>query len=425
MVLPGATLSYAVWTMAARGRQPNDLLRRARGSRTQAELAELVNAEIYHRTGSMGSLTAKAISDLECGWYRWPVKTTRDALCVVLDASQPSDLGFTRTERHLVRPALSWSPPDEAVTLDGRPANLAAIRAVSMSLQPADRQLGGGHLYPAVVGYLRSEITPQLTSAIADHDGADLFAAAASFSEIAGWMSHDGGHDHRAERHFAQAIRLARASEQVGVTGNIQASMSHLAVQLGRHKNAVQLADDGIRSIQRERSHRHLLARLHAMRARGLAAADGQTCRAALACAERTLDQAGTGASEEWVSHFDVAALASEIAWCLHRLNDLSAARRYAENAIDLRSSDRVRSRSFAQLGLAEILVAIGDVEHAATLGTQVRAAATTLTSARVRAQLVGLAGSLEPHVKTPAVADFLATMKAITAAPTLIEEPS
>lgn len=405
--------------MATKGRHPNELLRRARGARSQATIAERANTEIYRRTGRPGTLTDKSVSDFERGWYTWPARHTREALCAVLGASDPAELGFAPRRSRRTEAPPAWTPPHVD---DGRPADLTAIRAVSTSLQFADRQLGGGHLYPAVVGYLRKEIAPQL--ATADGNGAEFFAAAASFTEIAGWMSHDGGLDDRADRHFAQARRLARASEQTGVAANVQASMSHLATHLARHDVAVGLADEGIGMLDGGRVHRRLLARLHAMRARGLAGrGDTSQCRAALTNAERTLDLAPDDAAGDWVSHFDTASLASEIAWCLHRLDDMAAAQRYAQTAIDLRAGDRVRSRTFAQLALAEILLTDGEVEQAAQLGDDVRATAHTLTSARVRTQLVDLAGRLTPYRTNAAVADFLAAMGSVTAGPTLVED--
>lgn len=405
--------------MATRG-APNDRLRRARGARTQAELAESANGAIYRATGRVGTLTAKAISDLECGLYTWPAKQTRDALCAVLGVPDARDLGFAPRRRS--RAARPFPLPSMAVaTVPGRPPDVATIRAVSSSLQAADRQLGGGHLYPSVVGYLRSQIAPALTLAVADHDSADLFAAAASFSEIAGWMSHDGGDDRRADRHFTQALRLARAADRPDVVGNVQASLSHLSVHVGRSRDAVQLAEDG---VTHARSHHPLVARLQAMRARGLAAlGDARDSRAALADAERALARTGGGRGE-WISHFDAAALASETAWCLHRLGDLDAAERTARAAIVLRSGERVRSRTFAQLGLAQVLLAANRVDEAVQLAEQVRSTAVTLTSARVRTQLVELAAALSAHRSVPLVARFLDSMVGITAGPTLIEEP-
>jgi hypothetical protein len=75
-------------------RQPNVMLRQARGRMTQGKLADLVSAEIYHATGKATLITAKAISDWECGWYTWPSAEVRQALCRVLHKSDSADLGF-------------------------------------------------------------------------------------------------------------------------------------------------------------------------------------------------------------------------------------------------------------------------------------------------------------------------------------------
>lgn len=197
--------------------------------------------------------------------------------------------------------------------------------------------------------------------------------------------------------------------------------MSHLSVHLGRSRDAVQLAEDG---VTHARPHHPLVARLHAMRARGIAVLGyARDSRAALADAERALEKAEGAVRGEWISHFDSAALASETAWCLHRLGDLDAAEMSARDAIALRPGDRVRSRSFAQLALAQVLLAANRVDEAANLAEQIRSTAMTLTSARVRSQLVDLAAALRPHRGVPAVSRFLDSVTGITAGPTLIED--
>lgn len=89
--------------MSAGQRRPNARLRAARGGRSQAAVAEAVNAEIERATGRTGALSAKSISDLECGWYTWPARPTRDALCAVLGVDDPGAIGLTcRRSRHPV-----------------------------------------------------------------------------------------------------------------------------------------------------------------------------------------------------------------------------------------------------------------------------------------------------------------------------------
>src|SRR3954447_18377292 len=90
--------------MADRTRQPNKLLRQARGRMSQGKLADLVSAEIYHATGKEALITAKAISDWECGWYTWPAADVRQALCRVLQKRDPADLGFYFKRRIITSP---------------------------------------------------------------------------------------------------------------------------------------------------------------------------------------------------------------------------------------------------------------------------------------------------------------------------------
>jgi hypothetical protein len=99
--------------VASRERQPNDLLREARGQVSQATLAELVNAEIYQATGRIAAVTSKSISDWECGWYSWPAADVRSALCKALGVSDPAELGFQQRRR---------TSPERSVLAAGRAA---------------------------------------------------------------------------------------------------------------------------------------------------------------------------------------------------------------------------------------------------------------------------------------------------------------
>ncbi|MEU4193619.1 hypothetical protein AB0E69_17095 [Kribbella sp. NPDC026611] len=66
---------------------------------TQRELADLVRAEIYNASGKESVITAKSISDWECGMYTWPPAHVRRALCRVLEKADPADLGFFNSRR--------------------------------------------------------------------------------------------------------------------------------------------------------------------------------------------------------------------------------------------------------------------------------------------------------------------------------------
>lgn len=373
-----------------------------------------------------GVLDEHYIARLERGKIRWPNSDYRAGLAVVLGRDE-KELGFrpSSANRRPVRPPSKGQParessgPVRSVQLtsgtyrDG-PAEVVAIRAMSCAFQVADRQVGGGVLYDQLVRYLNTEIGPRLLDADGT-SGPALFTAASSITEIAGWMAHDCGQDHRARQHFDRAYRLALAAGNDASAGNVCASMSHLAGQLDRSADAVRIAEAGLVRARAAPGTVHLVARLHAMRARGLAMrGDATGCHAALREAERTLDAARNEPPAEWLAEFDAGSLAGESALCLRQLGDLPEAERQAHRVIMLRPGDRVRSRTFGQLTLARVLVDAGRVDEAAAVGQKVCQVASSLTSTRVLAQLDRLGAALGPHQQLPEVGAFLAVLPVV-----------
>ncbi|MBT8224391.1 MAG: hypothetical protein HKP61_07100 [Dactylosporangium sp.] len=86
------------------GRRANNLLRQARlrmpspsGSgqpMSRADLAEAANRWLYEQTKKTFAMDANQIGKYERGENRWPHLHYRQALCAVLDANRPADLGF-------------------------------------------------------------------------------------------------------------------------------------------------------------------------------------------------------------------------------------------------------------------------------------------------------------------------------------------
>ena len=186
--------------------------------------------------------------------------------------------------------------------------------------------------------------------------------------------------------------------------------MSHLAGQFHQATDAVRIAQVGLTHAERGPARQRLSARLHAMSARGFAMqGDAEASRQALIDAERVLERLHEDAPAEWISQFDEASLAGEAALCYDALGDRYQAERQARRVLELRVGDRVRSRAFGQLTLAEVLVGGGEIDEAAALGREICAAASSLTSKRVRRRLAELQVTLRPHRSVPAVQLFLA----------------
>ncbi|WP_280703245.1 helix-turn-helix domain-containing protein [Kitasatospora sp. GP82] len=280
--------------------------------------------------------------------------------------------------------------------------DLAAMDA----FRHADRQTGGSRLYGAVVRHLADQVAPRLVDIAS---GPQVFAAAAALTEMAGWMAHDSGVDDRAERHFSLALSLARMSGDLPLAAHIAASSSHLALQTGDPAQAAHWSGVGA-DLARQGPHLpSLLARLHTMHARALAAAGQHTP------AERALDraQAALAAAADdahpWLSPFDDATLASESALAFADLGRYADALGHAERAVALREDSRARSLALSRITLAGIHASRGDLDAAVEVGHELLATSPSLGSVRVIHQLDDLRRLLEQHCDYQPVREYLA----------------
>ncbi|MFI1097095.1 XRE family transcriptional regulator [Streptomyces sp. NPDC020917] len=299
-----------------------------------------------------------------------------------------------------------WEPAAPAPTQAlAEPLQTGDDMTAMHAFRTADRQAGGGRLYTSVTRHLREVIGPRLV----DADGTlQVFAVAAILTEMAGWMAHDSGQDTTAGRHFARALPLARASGDTPLTASIAASTSHLALQTGDPEAAVHWAQSGLALTKRGPSLPSLVARLHTMSARALAAAGQPTpAMAALASAEETLDGVPE-AERPWLSPFDRAALALESALVLRDLCRHDEARAHAEHAVHLRESHRARSLVLSRIALATLHLRCSDLDAAVIVGNDIATADPNLGSIRVLRHIDDLRAQLAPHRDHPPVRALL-----------------
>jgi len=284
------------------------------------------------------------------------------------------------------------------------------FRAVSEAFQVADRKIGGGVLYGQVVRFLQDEVASKLLAPPAGVTHYEVFSAAASLSEFAGWMAHDGGRDPQAKVHLTQAYHLAVIAQNLPLGSDVLASLSHLAVQMGDARTAERLARKGISQISSSRARApHSVARLHALQARALALQGRELeARLALDAGGSALDFVSRDSRDSWLSGFDRASFAAEVALCMYDLRRYQDAAHNAAEVIALRSGgDRVRSRALAGLTLANALVALEDHAGAARVGMEIVEAAPGLRSARVHSGLAQLQQRLSGRVDLPEVREM------------------
>jgi hypothetical protein len=277
------------------------------------------------------------------------------------------------------------------------------------AFRAADRQVGGGHLYGTVVHYLQTQVAPRLFGSAVDGGGVLTFCAAAALTDMAGWMAHDADRNMLAQQHFQRALALASIGEDCQLRAHILAGMSHLAHHLDHPDEAMRLADAGTGKLREGPANPELAARLLALEARGRAARGEAAASAHLLMqAEQALDAAQPTYPSTWISRFDEASLANEAARCMRQLGQLTQARRQAERIVALRSGDRPRSRAFAQLILAHVLIDERNLDEATAVGRDILDGTRALGSFLVVRQLQRLGDLLAADRSAPAVAEFL-----------------
>lgn len=310
-------------------------------------------------------------------------------------------------------PALASSAARQRRAVALRPERTDVPDVLAMrSFRSADRQVGGGHLYAAVVKYLHTQVGPRLFGGDLVVEDPAVFTAAAGLTEMAGWMAHDAGRDDRAYSHFLRAFHLSKAGQDRQLGVHILASLSHLAHHRADASGAIRFARAGEKSLAEGPRNPELTARLLAMQARGRAAlGDDQETRTLLGRAETALDGTHEDEPSEWVSRFDLGSLSSEAARCMRQLGKSTEAQEHARRIVDLRPPDRTRSRAFGQLFLISTLIDQGEPEEACRITQQVVESTLSLGSYLVVQQFREIHEQLAPYAHMPAVRDTRETL--------------
>lgn len=292
---------------------------------------------------------------------------------------------------------LWFSLPEKAVSRT-EPELVGVALPFVRALRVADRQVGGAHLYSTVATCL-AQYTP--SSFAREDTNVAARPAVASFAEMAGWMALDGGARRAARRHLVHAATLASASDDTQLFAQTHASLSYLSRREGNAAEALVHIQTGLQHFRRGPSHGPLEARLLAMLACGLAAAgDAVEATAVMADAQRAFERE-SGTASPWLSPFDAASLASEVAWCSLKVGDNARAIRHLREALAQRKPDRVRSRAFAQLMLAMALLGQGRPDEACVLVLEVLECTANLGSAVLLEQLRHVHVLLQSHVNS------------------------
>jgi hypothetical protein len=136
--------------------------------------------------------------------------------------------------------------------------------------------------------------------------GKELYAGTAELARVAGWSALDMGHHALAQRHFIQALRMARAGASLAVGCHVLTNMALQATLRGYPDEAVDMAQ-GAYDRARHQAAPRVLAFAKLVEARAHARlGDAPSAAAALVSSERLLEQAGTEPGDEpaWIRYY-------------------------------------------------------------------------------------------------------------------------
>ncbi|GAA4200524.1 hypothetical protein GCM10022252_53870 [Streptosporangium oxazolinicum] len=318
----------------------------------------------------------------------------------------------------------SYGAPNTSAAYQGSGAavGLSDVRRIVEARQAfgeMDHRFGAGLVRPAVVDYLNTAVAPLLRGRYDDKVGAELMTAAAAMTQMAGWTAFDLGRHGQAQQYFGQALKLAKAGDDVLTGVWVLTSLTQQAIYLEHTSQAVWLARAAVDAARRAQAPPQvmglLLVReawataLQAMPSETRDAHHAKRVEELLAEAERVYAQGGTDRDPAWIGWHDEPELGSEIGLCWELLGRYERAADCAESAIRAFMEKRPRSAQINRMNAAEAYIGMGEVEQAVESARAAIPMARSLTSVRSVERIRKFSDRLEPYETTVQVREFRA----------------
>jgi hypothetical protein len=286
-------------------------------------------------------------------------------------------------------------------------ADVERIRQAGTEFETLDTLHGGGHAFTWLADYLNREVSPLLVGRYTAPIGRELFAAASSLTELAGWMAYDHGKSQGlAQRFFIQALSLARQSGDRAYSAHVVSNLATQALFLEHGTEAARLAR-AARSGAGRAATPTLIARLATVEARGWAlAGDRHETREAIRRAEAAMSRSDPAADPPWLATYTPAHHAGSIMHALRDLGTYTEAARHAAAALDLPETN-VRTRALHRTLLATVQAGQGDLDAACATATRALTAAASMTSTRLDDRLRDFTRRVRSHRDQPSVRDY------------------
>ncbi|WP_062214798.1 hypothetical protein [Streptomyces sp. NBRC 109706] len=176
-----------------------------------------------------------------------------------------------------------------------------------------DARYGGGNWRTSqVVDCLNTRAAPLLAGRATQQISDGLYSASAELSRLAGWAAFDAGDHAIAQRHFIQALSLARAGGNAELGAYVTATMALQTMRRGYPSEAIDMAQGAYERAGRDATPKvRAFARLIEARAHARTGDERAAARALSGC-ERLLDAAREQDSPTYIAYFGPARMASD-----------------------------------------------------------------------------------------------------------------
>ncbi|WP_329123125.1 hypothetical protein [Streptomyces sp. NBC_01465] len=292
----------------------------------------------------------------------------------------------------------------EGLRIDGSHVRTATLMLGVFS--DADTAFGGGRSRQALAAFLGTDMALWLRSGGAPGVRAQLLAAAADLTYLAGFMCFDDRLQGAAQHYYTAAARLASAAGDPARYALALRGMSVQAHELGHCAESLRLASAAVASAPPGGPRVAFFTGQLAVAS--AAAGDRRAALTHLASAERALaraDLAGAG-----IGAYHQASLAHQQSETLALLGDLPRAAELLALSLRHRPPGERRSRAVTKARLAGIRLRMGHVEHACEDWRGFLDDHPMLESGRADAALRSLRRELRPYAASvPAARDVLA----------------
>jgi tetratricopeptide (TPR) repeat protein len=320
----------------------------------------------------------------------------------------------TPVTRWLITPADAPSDHRGGVRV-GR-GDVDELREAAETARVWDSRYGGGNWRAnSVTDCLNQRATPLLNGAYTADIGQQLFSVTAELSRLAGWTAFDVNQHEAAQRHFIQALRLARAGGDIQLGCYVLTTMAMQALMRGFHTEAIDMAEGAYERAKTAAPPR-VLAFTKLIEARAHArSGDAPAASRALAASETMLGRRSEGTDEpHWIDFYTHARLSADAAEIYRDLHKPREALAWHRQAAAMASGVYTRSVGMRLAIVATAHLQNRELDHGLYLGNKAVDILARVNSRRAHDYVRELNTALAPWRAEPQVREFLHRARSI-----------